>query len=39
MYDKMDKKFETIYRGQAEEILKSLDKTSSKGEFTVLISK
>jgi len=35
----LTKMFETIYRGTAEEILNQIDKTSSKGEFVVIVNK
>lgn len=35
----LTKMHETVYRGSAEEILKQLDETSSKGEFVIVIGK
>ena len=35
----MTKKFETIYRGKIEEVIKKIEKDKVKGEFTIVISR
>lgn len=35
----LTKKFETVYRGTAKEVLKKLDESSTKGEFVVIVNK
>lgn len=34
---KLTKKFETIYRGKIEEVIKEIEKGKIKGEFVVII--